>query len=241
MKVVICEDDINQITKIKDLIEKKIIIENIDAEIILSTRNINDVRKFIYEGNRADCYFLDIELNDSEYNGIMLGQEIRNMDVDANIIYVTNYNSYVSATFKYQIIVTDYIIKDSEDADLRIREALLKSYNVYKKRNESIKSDKLVLKIGEKTEFISCDKIMYIETNPNRKNKLLLHLDSGIKEISGTLKDYEILKPHIFCRCHSSFLVNRDNVASVDEKNKIVNFINGSKCLASRRLLKNLK
>jgi two-component system response regulator AgrA len=44
-----------------------------------------------------------------------------------------------------------------------------------------------------------------------------------------------------FYRCHNSFVVNKDNIAEVDTKNREIRMINGETCYASSRFLGGLK
>ena len=64
-------------------------------------------------------YFLDINLK-SEMNGITLGAEIRKLDPEAVLIFVTSHDELVMDTFRLKLQATDYILKTMAVSALRL-------------------------------------------------------------------------------------------------------------------------
>lgn len=235
--IVICDDNQKYLAEINDIIKKKIIIEDLDAEIILVTDKTGVVMNTLDDGIFADLYILDVDFGENEFNGVDLGRYIRERDVNANIVYLTAHNSYIGATFKYYIGVLDYIEKGELNTVDRLRQVLMEAYKIYQKRSEQEEVPHLALKVDGRIEFINYEDILFIESSPSRKNKVVFHLINGRKEIIGNLKDFENIDT-IFCRCHTSYIANKNNIELIDKKTYLVRFINGEEIYASRRLLK---
>ncbi|HFQ3632453.1 TPA: LytTR family DNA-binding domain-containing protein [Enterococcus faecium] len=53
------------------------------------------------------------------------------------------------------------------------------------------------------------------------------------------IKEIESFSPS-FYRCHQSFVVNVDNICSINKKERTILMSNGEKCLVSTRSLKKL-
>ena len=64
--------------------------------------------------DRGNIYLLDVELKHPEYDGFLLGKEIRNTDPQGIIIYITSFRNLAFKTFQYHIEAFDYIVKDAD-------------------------------------------------------------------------------------------------------------------------------
>ena len=54
------------------------------------------------------------------------------------------------------------------------------------------------------------------------------------------MKDIEEKLDSRFCRCHNSFLINKDKIKEIDKKNRVVYMINNEECFVSIRGIKKL-
>jgi len=238
MKVVICEDNLQQQKMIYTKLRNYAMINHPSVEFVLVASNAEEVLHFI-EKNNADCYFLDIELGTGS-NGLQLAFEIRKKDLLADIIFVTDYSETLKLTFKYKIAALDYIIKQTdEDFTIQLIGALESSIQRYKQLGQTNKTDFFQVKFGGIIKNIPYENIYYFETSSNI-HKIFLYEKNGIYEFYGKMKDIEHIHPTFF-RCHKSFVINLQYVTQIHKKNKYIELINGTKCPVSIRALRNIQ
>ena len=110
--IYICEDEIPQLTYIKESIQKYILIYNLDlvycGRFHKSALRIPDAACF---SSHTGIYFLDINLN-TDIDGLELAQKIREIDPRGFIVFITSHSEMASLTFQMKLEVLDYIIKD---------------------------------------------------------------------------------------------------------------------------------
>lgn len=238
MKVVICEDNIQQQKMIYTKLRNYAMINHPSIDFVLVASNAEEVLNFL-ETNSADCYFLDIDLGTGS-NGLQLATEIRKKDLLANIIFVTDYSETLKLTFKYKIAALDYIIKQTaEDFTNQLIGAFESSIQRYKQLGQTNKTDFFQVKIGEIIKNIPYENIYYFETSSN-VHRLILSEKHGKYEFYGKMKDIEHIHQSFF-RCHKSFVINLQYVTQIDKKNKHIELINGVKCPISIRALRNIQ
>lgn len=234
MKVIICEDQPKQLEDITATIRNYALMEGSGIQVALSTANPEEVLTYAQQ-NKADCYFLDIDLN-HELTGIKLGSEIRKLDPLCQIIFITTHSEMTYLTFFYKVAAMDFIIKDDwELLQDRILSCLQEAYKRYHQIGEDLSINRLQLKVSGRTRHIDHGLIYFFEVSPN-PHKLILHLHNEQIEFSGKLKDFENIGDN-FYRCHKSFIVNKNLIQEIDRKNRMITMTNGQTCLASSRLL----
>lgn len=235
MDIVICEDDIVQLEGIKTIIANYAMIEDNGIEIVLATTNPDDVVTFLQK-QKADCYFLDIDLN-HERTGIQIGKLIREEDPLAQLVFVTTHAEMSYLTFVYKLAALDFIIKDQpEFLQEKVLGTLKEAHRRYKKVGEQEKVQKLQIKTAGRTLNVDFYSIYFFEAIPGT-HKLVLHLENEFIEFYGRLKDFENVHENLY-RCHKSFIVNKNKIVKVDAKSREVFLENGEVCYASVRLVK---
>ncbi|MER2109202.1 MAG: LytTR family DNA-binding domain-containing protein [Solibacillus sp.] len=238
MKVVICEDNLQQQKMIYTRLRNYAMINHPSVEFVLVASNAEEVLKFI-ETNNVDCFFLDIELGEGS-NGLQLATEIRKKDLLSSIIFVTDYSEALKLTFKYKIAALDYILKRTEeDFSDQLIGALESSIQRYKQIGSTQAVNFFQVKIGELIKNIPYENIYYFETSKNI-HKIILSEKNGIYEFYGKMKEIEHIHATFF-RCHKSFVINLQYVVQIDKKEKYVELINGIKCPISIRALRNVQ
>ncbi|MGE7920346.1 LytR/AlgR family response regulator transcription factor [Viridibacillus sp. NPDC093762] len=237
MKVVICEDNPQQQKMLYTKLKNYAMINHPSVEIVLAASNAEQVLKFM-ETNKADCYFLDIELGEGQ-NGLQLAAEIRKQDILASLIFVTDYSEALKLTFKYKVAALDYIIKRT---DTSFTDQLISSFECSIQRYEQLGKTNSVnfyqVKIGEIIKNVPYENIYYLETSENF-HKVRLFEKNGVYEFYGKLKEIEHIHPTFF-RCHRSFIVNLQHVFQINKKEKYIELVNGAKCPVSTRALRNI-
>lgn len=238
MRVIICEDDIRQKQFLHNEIMNYASFHEPSIDVVLCTSSPDEVFTYL-ENKKADCYFLDIELN-HPLSGMEVAMEIRKMDPLATIIFITSHADQLKLTFTYKLAALDFIVKESPDQIAsQVREALQAAFNKYKQLGEIDQSAMVQIAIGERIKNIAMRDIYYIESS-SIPHKLALHERNGYYEFYGKLVDFENMDPSFF-RCHKSYLINLRHVKDVNKKERIANMANGAKCIISFRQLRELQ
>ena len=234
--VFICENDPIQRNRLEDIIRKYIMIEDYDMVITLSTDNPYDILDYLNKNqNIRGAYFLDVDLG-QDINGIQLGAEIRKKDVFSRIVFVTTHSELMSLTFTYKVEAMDYIIKDEPENIQRKVQDCLKQINEYHTSETTKEEDRIKLKVNNQIRIFELQDIMFFETT-ELSHKIKLHLTNNRVELYGNLMELEELSDS-FIRTHKSYLINKDNIATIDKKKREVTMINGEVGLVSIRKMK---
>ena len=146
-----------------------------------------------------DILFIDIEL--PYINGMSLSQEIRKIDSNVIIVFVTNLTQY--AIKGYSVQAFDYIIKPIKYASLSI--TMSKILAVLERQNTST----ILLKLKNGMHVLPVSSIYYVEV---QLHNLIFYTSEGIYTIRGTLSAIEKKLGSGFARCSNSFLVNLSHV-----------------------------
>ena len=238
LKVFICEDNKVQKSKFANIIDKIIHKNDYIIKIEKSTSNPYEILDYLKTNKTYGIYFLDVNLN-SDINGIQLAEKIRQYDPRGFIIFITSHAEMSYLTFLYKVEALDYIIKDNyNNISQRIEECLknsIKKYDAVCNNSEKFFS----LKINDKIVNINFNDIYYFETS-NQIHKVILHSTNRQVEFYSKMKDIEKKLDERFCRCHNSFIVNKDKIKEIDKKNRIAHLVNGEECLISMRGIKPL-
>ncbi|WP_195922405.1 LytR/AlgR family response regulator transcription factor [Lactobacillus crispatus] len=245
--IIICDDNLNMSIRLEKmlLISQELLNENkYSNQVILDiykAKSFEEAYEYVVKNHVIfGLYFLDIELNDgkNKKNGIDLAEQIKKIDNQAKIIFVTNYQELAYLTYKRRIGAVDYIIKTNGfDMQKRLNETLEKIMTNYtqSKRIE----DTISYKLGTRVITLDFDKLLYIETAAV-PHKLNIVKDNGISFISGNLKEFEENNSKLL-RISQSCLINPKKVSQVDiSKNEVI-FLNGDTQKYSRKMRNYMK
>lgn len=238
IEVFICEDDEQQRKKLMTYVENYIMIENLDMKVTLSTDNPEEIIDYLHTNDVKGLYFLDVNLN-HEKTGIALGADIRKYDTEGSIVFVTSHSELTYLTFLYKVEAMDYIIKDDfTDIQKRVIDCINTAYERHTADPYETK-EKFKITSGDKIISEDYDNIIFFETS-STLHKIVMHSVNRQVEFYGKLKDIEQLDDR-FYRCHNSFIVNIDNIESIDNKTRDITMTNGAVCFASSRNFRKLK
>lgn len=238
MKVILCEDNKLLLQQLTSYIENYAMIENNSIEIILKCSHPLDLLSYI-QLNRADCYFLDIDLG-CELTGMDLAKQIRALDPIASIIFVTTHSEMLQLTFTYRIEALDFIIKDDfSGLKHNVLTALKTAYNKYTKIGKNVLTHYYQIKIGEFVKNINLQNILYFRAS-DVAHKINLYTIQGQFEFYQSLKIIEESE-EIFFRSHRAYILNIENIIAIDKKQKCAIMKNGESCPIAFRRLKPLE
>ena len=239
IKIYLCEDNLEQLQKVKQIVESVIMIEDLDMQLTLATNDPYKLLNEIKNEQSVGLYFLDVDLK-ADMNGIKLGEEIRKYDPRGFIVYITSHAEMSYLTFVYKVEALDYIVKDNfTDLHTRVHKCILNAYEKYSSLSKDDQQKYFHVKSGDKNVYLEYDKILFLETSQT-VHKIKVHAEDRQIEFYGRIKDVMEKLDNRFYKCHRSFIVNKNKIKEIDKKNRIIHLVNGQQCLASVRLLKGL-
>ena len=198
VRVVICDDDCVFLETLRSMVEASLKGLGVPAKIHAYS-SMDQIITPILES--CDIAFLDIDLNQPNYNGFDIARRLRVLRNDAVIIFVTNYIEY--APEGYEVQAFRYLLKKSYGVKIQeyIKEAIAYLEN---------SRQTLIIKINGEVIDIPLKSILYIESN---LRTVIIHVQKGKGKgqysCYATISDLERqLEPQGFLRIHKSYLVN---------------------------------
>ncbi|MCL2865263.1 MAG: LytTR family DNA-binding domain-containing protein [Lachnospiraceae bacterium] len=241
LSIFICEINPEQRTHLEQTITNQILIENLNAKLVLSTSDPTQILDYLKEHPRTSgLYFLEANLQ-HEMDGFTLAAEIRERDLLGHIVFVTGHSELTLTTFSMKIEALDYIVKGKEYDE--IRERIVACLHVAHQRymNTLAQANELFqANVSGKRLFFPISDIMFFETSDRTKNRVILHLENETIDFRYSLKDAENQNSNLI-RTHSSYVVNLQNIDYVDPKQMEIKMTNGEFVRLSVRGLQALK
>lgn len=217
LNFIICDDNIHMINKLSLLFEKAFIQNDFDAEIVLKTQNYKDILSFM-SSHMVNVVILDIEFKNSSLNGLDIANEIRKINKDCYIIFITSHFEYLMKAYDYKTFA--YLFKNSLSVD-SLSETLTRLFD------DIYGNTKKFLKIDNKGTFIDLNDIQFIE---KCGMKLIYHTLHGCFDTYNSFARIENTLPQSFVRCHKSFIANINNIVNVSLSDNSIVFKNGDIC-----------
>ena len=100
IRIAICDDDVKVLAALKDYLHCYAKEKNMQLNVILFQNGIELLKHDI---KNIDMIFLDVEM--PEINGIELARQIRQVNTQVMILFVTNYIQYALQVMKYRLFV----------------------------------------------------------------------------------------------------------------------------------------
>ncbi len=217
LNFILCDDDIHMINKLSLLFEKAFMKNDFDAKIVLKTSNHKELLSFM-SSNPVNVVVLDIEFKNTKINGLNIAEEIRKINKDCYIIFITSHFEYVMEAYDYKTFA--YLFKNSLSVDT-LSDTLNRLFD-----DISGTSTKFI-KIDGKGTFIDLNDIQFIEKNGM---KLIYHTLHGIFNTYNSFSKIENNLPNNFVRCHKSFIANVNNIAHISLADSSITFKNDEVC-----------
>lgn len=235
IQIYICDDEDAVRRSIQEEIQKKILIEEYDMQVVLCTANPKELLQALAgTSQKRNVYFLDVELKDAEYDGFLLGREIRRIDPNGTLCYITSYENLAYRTFQYHLEAFDYIIKSPQKQAESIRRCL---ESLYVRLQDETKQDIISMysvKIGDSIRHIALQDILCFETS-QKAHHVILHTCSSRMDFVGNLNEIGEQLGSAFIRTHRSYLVAADKITEIDLKHGKVK-VGNMDCLVSRKM-----
>jgi len=235
MQILICEDDTRQ-REYMEIVVKR----DRDVALALSTSDPAYVLEYVQaHPGEGRLYFLDIDLQHDQMNGIELGVKIREIDQMAKIVFVTTHAELAHLTFKHKISALDYIVKDNpKDMEARIHECIdVARERFLLEKQEQMKYFKV--DAGGEVWSIAYDEILFFETHMNIRHRVILHTENGKIDFRGFIGEIEKIMPE-FYRSHKSYLLNISKINYIDKLTKEAVMPNGKRALVAQKKMAEL-
>ncbi len=167
--------------------------------------------------HRYDLYFLDIYMGD-DAEGIELARQIRNLDLDAVICFISSSDEFYREAYDIQDV--NYLLKPVSEESLH---TLLERVG---RRQLRSRQQSFRFKWNGQMVSVPYVNILYINSNDHLLD--IFCKDGTVRHCKAKLDDVEtMLDDTIFFRCHQSFLVNL----------YCIDYLNGSDFVIGRELI----
>ena len=199
LKIAVCDDDNGELSHVKALLEQYQSQKRIGMRIEL----FHSAMELMEALHSADYQLLLLDILMPGFTGIQAARELRGFDKETKIIFLTSSPEF--AVESYQVDAFYYLLKPIRAEDLfPVLDRLLGQL----RRAE----DTLLLTLSSGVLRLPFSDIEVLEINSKR---LLFYLtDGSIREIPGTLTQYEpqLLGQEGFAKVHRSYLVNMEHI-----------------------------
>ena len=110
LRFIICEDNKDFLNRLSTIINKVMMPYNFEYKVNKFTEYNKEVEEIIKRKHEQKVYVLDIEL--AEVSGLEIASEIREIDRESTIIFVTCHTECRNDIFYSRLLALDYIPKD---------------------------------------------------------------------------------------------------------------------------------
>ncbi|MFG5432827.1 LytR/AlgR family response regulator transcription factor [Enterococcus faecalis] len=234
MGIYILEDQQFQAEMLKTIIEKITKENGFDLEDIHIFKKKQDLLKHIRKTADINIYFLDIQIKNKIKMGFEAAQDIRKIDKNGLIVFVSTHSELAMVSYKYMVSALTFIEKDASISEFySMVSNCIKKYNNEKKIE--IFKDVFLFESKSVTLKLPFKDICYFRTTYDHRIELVAK--TQVREFYGKLKQLEKNNKRLI-RVHQSFLVNFDNVVGLDKKNRELIFFNSDRVPVSRKYYK---
>ncbi len=201
MKILIYDDDLEELTQLSELLESLLSKRHIQADVQgVSTQQ--DFHNYLAQ-EEPDVVFLDIYLDD-EAMGTELAKELREAKKNFSLIFVSTSNSH--AWESYAVGADYYLLKPVTEASLGTALDKLEVFHP---------TQLITIDTGRRYLSFNIDKIVAIEI---RDKLCYIHTVSGIVQEYCPLYTFEELLQHdCFLKVNRSVIINMHYVEGLEE------------------------
>ncbi|WP_424685893.1 LytR/AlgR family response regulator transcription factor [Enterococcus sp.] len=226
MNIYLCEDDPKQLVYYTGLVEEICQSQLKLTAAIYPFSHPDDLLENLKQtGKKASqkIILLDIHLT-SEVSGIEVAQTLRNLDIDADIVFLTTDVEQMPVAFHSQTCAVDFLMKTDFDT---LYEGLVRCIKRCENQLMS-KSQTFTLVTTSDIIRVPFDELLFFCTNGKSRTLELHTLDSCI-EFKGKLKELAVKYPQLLF-VHQGFLVNPEKIKSYHKSKRLLEMCNGEIC-----------
>ena len=243
MEIYIIEDSIafrSRLVKLLDEIHDPFLFE--DWEVITVT-NIFSINTLNIQND--SFFFIDVDLK-STINGIDIGSEIRSINAECFIIFLTSHADLGRNMINSKIYPTSYLVKTDNQQTLSLEISNVLTDIQLEVKNSSRNGKQIVLTNQSQSIGYQIKDILYLTTSSGMKNTLLITTTYGEFFIDGKItqikKKFELDGFYIGLK---SYIINLSAIKSIDHSIGFVYFQNDTilelNTPSARKLLNHFK
>ena len=215
LNFVLCDDNFGAIDKLSKMLNSIIISHNLKAQITYTTNTPDDLLHYL-KNNPTDVLLLDIDLK-SATTGLQIAEQIRSIDKNIYIIFVTGHFEFGMVAYKYKTF--DFLQKPLTKE--RFEETILRLYSdIFGSTSRYIRLDNDKTVIKENT-------IRFIK---KEGMKVIFHTDTRDYETYSSFNKISGMLPYNFVRCHKSYIVNVSKISDINLSENEISFTKSDKC-----------
>lgn len=194
-------------------LSKKVLSEN--GYQVLEAKNAKESLE-ILKKEPVMLVILDINLGESEQDGISLGKQIQDQ-FGLPFIYLTAYENSEIIGKALSTSPYSYITKPFKNSDLIASVAIAIRQSV----NNLIYKPNILVKDGEYNVELPIEEINYLESDGNY---LLVYTTKKVYKMRTSIKQIlEALSPDTFIQTHRAFVVNKNKIEKFSSNTLIIN------------------
>lgn len=198
MKIIICDDSVEQGNLCKQRIAKVARENNIPVDISMVSSTAELMFKMEDDYPHIDLIYLDVNLQ--KMNGLAAASSARALGYHADIVFYTSSEDLTCIFGAFDVLALHYLLKN-DASQSKFEEVFLRAYARAKKRDREV----ILLTCAGETRCIPLEDIDYFEVN---KRIVTVYYDHDAFEFYSTLsKIEEHLFGRGFIRIHQSILV----------------------------------
>ena len=193
MRICICDDEHAVHDTLECLLRQSALTD--DALCVEHRYSGESLLRAYSEGTRYDLIFLDVRMR--TVSGMRAAREIRALDEDVLLVFVSAYEQYVFDAFP--VGAMHYLLKPVQQEDFD--EVFARAVRKFRERHA-----RLELRFHKEFYSVPVDRILYAE---GKNRHVLFHTGDVVYETVGKVSDYcDVLLSSGFVQAHQSFLVN---------------------------------
>lgn len=215
LSFVLCDDNQSAIDKLSKMLDSIIISHNLKAQISYTTTNPIELLQYT-KTHPTDVLLLDIDLKSST-SGLQIAEQIREIDKNIYIIFVTGHFEFGMVAYKYKTF--DFLQKPLTKE--RFEETILRLYS------DIFGSTAKYIRLDNDKTVIKENSIRFIK---KEGMKVIFHTDTRDYETYSSFNKISGMLPYNFVRCHKSYIVNLSKITDIDLVENEIIFTKNDKC-----------
>ena len=210
----LCDDNQAFLSSLGATLSKLFVKNDFDAKVSFMSTNPFELLEHV-RNDSVDVIFLDIQFK-TVINGLDIANKIRETHKDLYIIFTTGHLEY--GLLSFQAKPFDYLPKPIVSD--RLESTLIRLFD------DIENSSGHFISLNNKT-FIRENNIYYIKRDGM---KLIFQTCSNVYETYGSFSKILPTLHDNFVRCHKSYIVNINNISSIEMNRNTILFLGNSKC-----------
>lgn len=202
MKIAICDDNLNIVDEVKNLLDEYALSKNLSLDI----STFNDGQAVLESDERFNIAILDVEMPGC--NGIELGKILREKNRHIVLMYITSHKKYLDEALNLNAA--------------RFFEKPIDSKRFYDGLDNALKridntTIKLFLKEDNASVRINANDIIYVEIEPigHRKTKIVTEEKTYISSNKIVFWEEHLISS-LFVKTHKSYIINMEYITKYE-------------------------